>query len=166
MGELQTIAQHSEEIRRLKEQINAPKSVDAVEAVVEKAVAARIGNGGAQDGGLGAKIDLITKDIEKIKAIQTAQNFPRSSSAEGARPGPSAQDDEERRYWWARRTLRAWPVPGTTQREIWKNTGLFLEQKLGIDKGVIAEADVQDIRRLHQSRAAGPHGREKLLMKC
>ena len=89
-----------------------------------------------------AEVVKMGKDIEKLKARRTPQD---ASS-------PARTMEIDQRYWTSRRSLRFWPVPGTTTAEIWKNTGEFLYETLGIPEDEIAEDTVERVRRVCTGR--------------
>ena len=51
-------------------------------------------------------------------------------------------------YLKARRSLRIWPVDGTTEEEIWGNAGEFLHGPLAIPEGDVGQDDVEDVSRV------------------
>ena len=53
-----------------------------------------------------------------------------------------------RRYNKARPSVRIWPVKGSDEDEIWKNTGIFLHTNLKISMDDVDQTKIEEIRRM------------------
>ena len=105
-----------------------------------------------------AKIMDICAEVEKIKdGKHTAPADPFPS----LRP-PDVNREQERDYHAARRSLRLWPVEGTTRDELWKAAGIFLGTNLGME-GKLNENSIDSISRVEIP--SGPGVRQEVLVR-
>ena len=51
-------------------------------------------------------------------------------------------------YLKARRSIRIWPVAGTTEEELWGNAGEFLHSPLAVPEGDVGQDDVEEVIRV------------------
>ena len=90
----------------------------------------------------GVRSDRHGKEIEKltdrVRALEKADPKPRSSEVRERAVLSEA-------YVAARRSVRLWPVPGTTEEEIWGNAGEFLHGPLAIPESDIGQDDVEAV---------------------
>lgn len=82
----------------------------------------------------------------KLKALQCAGKTGSRSLVRDTEP---SQDPH---YWFARRSLRMWPIAGSQQSELRVSVGDFLQQKLQIPRAYLADSDVEEVRRIAETR--------------
>lgn len=91
-----------------------------------------------------SQIAQIREEMKKIR-----DPFPPPPTSAGplavTLPTPTATIDEE--YLSARRSLRLWPIAGTTRDELWHAVGIFLGTNLGLE-GKLSNSSVECITRV------------------
>ena len=142
-----TTAEMALTMREFKEYMDANtnkrlESLDASIADVNRSVA-KINknvklNTAKLEEGIRANKDSIAALRDELKNMQEAPP-PKTTS-----PGKNVRLDEE--FDKARRSLRLWPVHGTTREEIWNSTKFFLKEKLKLENQV-SESMIEDITR-------------------
>lgn len=89
-----------------------------------------------------AGLSVLRDEMRKLKD----QGLPTSAST--PRPSPSVphitSEDEQRAFQLARRSLRLWPIRGTSTEEIWQATWDFIDRNLGLG-GDITEDMIDSI---------------------
>lgn len=126
-----------------------------IEERVSEAVASEIQRTGASariPEEVNQKLDRMTKELDKVRALQAVQqmssNHSRTGSQSGARR-PSAAEDESRQYWEARKKIRCSPVdPGKDNQDLYKNACAFLDEALAIPEGELAECAVVHVKKV------------------
>ena len=78
----------------------------------------------------------MSEEIDKIKANRTTAATP------------TGGENNEDKYWRARRALRLWPVRGNNNTELWKATGEFIFQTLEVPEYNLDEEAVETIRKV------------------
>ena len=132
---------NAEEIRKLKRQLDQKKAdLPGLREEVKKIVDEMNLPKNTQP--TLAEVVKLGKDVEALKAVRTA----------GSISSMTDRPDEDSKYWIARRTLRLWPVTGSSQQDLWKNTGDFLIDVLKIPEGDIEEESVERVRRVNSGR--------------
>lgn len=96
--------------------------------------------------------EKVSKEVDKLRAIGNVANLHRPKDYE---------NEKEKSYWLARRSLKMWPIPGITEKEIWGSVGRFLEQKL--DTYEIVESDIESVRRVYGDDRRGKIKQEVLV---
>ena len=99
-------------------------------------------------------MDSNTEDIASLK--HTVNNLIRAP--------PERKDDADlNRFNSARRSLRIWPVRGSSSRDIWQAAGEFIHTTLAIPASEVSEGDILDIRSARTSRK-GSFVREEVIV--
>ena len=83
--------------------------------------------------------ELVRKEVEK-RGIEVQKTTSDST------------ESERKAYWWSRKCLKLWPIPGEGKEEMGKFLELFVRTKLKIPTGVLVDEDVKDIRRCRLTR--------------
>ena len=96
------------------------------------------------------EIELIKKSIERIEAKQNDTEIRGPHVKIGDPASPKSHQAEK--YSFARRSLRLWPVPGTTEDEVRAGTLRFLRTKLLACENECPDESVQRTRRTRQPR--------------
>ena len=95
------------------------------------------------------KLDKVNEQVDsnthQIRLIKTELDKVKASGGPG--PGPH-NDVEWKRYEKSRRSIRIWPVRGTSETELWRNTGIFLHTTLSIPHDEMEEERISEIRRM------------------
>ena len=107
---------------------------------------------------------IIKKNQEAIELLKTeVRAIKEKEATPPAWPAPreSSNDEEERAYLTARRSLRIWPVGGNTVRELWTATGDFMRQKLGLEH-MLRDSMIQGITRADVP--SGPGVKEEVIV--
>lgn len=95
--------------------------------------------------GAGGVPEEVKKIAEELRSIK------RGSTGDGG-------SDEEKQYWFARRSLRCWPVRGDSEAALLRAVGEFIGSKLRVPASMVEERDIEEVRRL-TPRARRPHMR-------
>lgn len=107
-----------------------------------------------------AKIAEICAEVKKMKQ----DPFPPLGRPLGPpsvpTPLPSPTDDRE--FDLARRSLRLWPIAGSTENDLWDSAGLFLGSNLALE-GKLNEAAIDCIKRV--DIPSGPGVRDEALIR-
>ena len=125
------------------------------------------------DANVKTNADNIQKHEEKISEmfaqIQKIKEDPFPPLAAGATgslgggllpPVPSRVEDRE--FDLARRSLRLWPVPGSTKDSLWEAAGIFLGTNLGME-GKLNATSIESITRVEIP--SGPGVRDEVLVR-
>ena len=146
-----TVATLSESVTRNQKDIaalrtdlkNMEKPTDLRKEIKEAVTAEREGT-----------VEMIKKQVEiqvdRLKAIGEVAKLGPNGRATGEQPD---------RYWQARRTLRLWPIKGSSEQDLWNNTRDFIFDMLMVDQNAIRKEDIISVRRV--IRAARPAGRRR-----
>ena len=95
----------------------------------------------------------VAKEVDRKRAISGASSL-RPSYAQAAGPTPMAgtlpemKTDRENKYWIARRSLRLWPIEGSSSSEVMQGFGNFIADCLLIPTGTVIEADIEYVRKM------------------
>lgn len=81
--------------------------------------------------------EQIAKEMEKTRAV---------GASAALQSATSEQDDKEKKYWIAWRTLRCWPVAGATTKEMWQGADLFFCETMDLPLNAAAERDIEHIQ--------------------
>ena len=95
-----------------------------------------------------SEIELIKKSIERIEAKQN-ENETRVTHRSGP---PSPRSHQAEKYSFARRSLRLWPIPGSSDEEVRYGTIRFLCLKLLACENECPDSSIQRTRRTRQPR--------------
>lgn len=90
-----------------------------------------------------ARIAELSREVEQLKT---------RSGASPATNQLGSSSGEDRSYWQARKAIRVWPVKGTDNAELWKNTGIFFFETLSIPESELSEDSVISVRRVSIGR--------------
>ena len=101
----------------------------------------------------------VRKRIESVSSqvhTNSADIARLKTQFEAIRSGPShiGHDPDTRRYDMARRSIRIWPVAGSTEEELWSNTGVFIHNVLKVPADEMRDERITDIRRLRSPGAS------------
>ena len=87
--------------------------------------------------------DEVKADLGRLEA--------RVRSLEGCQSAPDPVNKERKplsgEYLRARRAARLWPVPGTSDEDLWGGVGEFLHCTMGISEDDVCQEDIEDVRR-------------------
>lgn len=99
------------------------------------------------------QMDKVTKEVDRLIAIQTVRNVSNSTSTAMSRQrnGSSAEEDE-RAFWLARKRMRCFPVTGRTTAELEENAFQFFREKLDIPEEELTPGTITEIRRVAAGR--------------
>ena len=108
------------------------------------------GSGGVVDD---AKLErIVERAVEKQRArdsegvVQEVTKLSEEINTIKQRTG--GEDDEKKQYWFARRSVRCWPITGSGRNELLAAVGDFFGEKLGISPSSISEGDIEEVRKL------------------
>ena len=102
------------------------------------------------------KVEKNTADISEIK--KSIERIERSQAdlANGVSPAPQSSTrlftGQQAKYDFARRSLRLWPIRGTDDHEIRRETLRFIREKLHVNSTTFSDAQVERVRRTRQPR--------------
>ena len=86
------------------------------------------------------KLAGMEAEVEKLKAGEST-----GRPVQWPVPTPSAARCDDPGFAKARRSLRIWPIAGSTREEIWGSTGSFIERNLSLSH--VTEATIESITR-------------------
>ena len=84
---------------------------------------------------------------EKVRS-EVAKEVLLSRDAQRTDESLSNRCNNSEKYWIARRSIRCWPVPGSTVQDIWRGTDIFLRHTMDIPNDTILETDILEVRRI------------------
>lgn len=107
------------------------KEIRRTLADVHETVTANSAKIGEQDRAIKMNRDSIAAIRDELRTVKNLPpSLPSSYAAVAASSGPSDEDD--RAFNLARRSVRLWPVSGSSREQLWRETHLFLHGKLGL----------------------------------
>ena len=106
----------------------------------------------------GAVNELMTKDRKDQSEVTTTVRMEierelkniraTNDRAPTANPSPRGRaTDRDAAYWKSRRSLKLWPVPGSTTSELWRGCETFLNENMAYPVHNIRDQDVEEILR-------------------
>lgn len=104
-----------------------------------------------------ASIAAIKRDVDRLSNAQLP-----ATQAWHRDPNPNSDPAAQPDFLKARRSIRLWPVIGSTKIEIWRATGNFLKERLAIDSQEIKDEMIESIVRVQ--RPSGPSTTNKVLV--
>lgn len=104
------------------------------------------------------RTDSVSETVKKIS--QEVEEMKTTAPGRAV----SDQPEDEKNYWFARRSIRCWPVLGETKKDTWTSLGEFLQDKLRVPASKLAESDVEEIRRLHPTSSEATIKNEVLVV--
>ena len=81
-----------------------------------------------------AEITNLKKELEKVRSAPT-HGFPHL-------------DPETRKYNLSRRAIRAWPIEGSTEDQLWASTGDYIHEVLRVPRDEMKQELITEVRRL------------------
>ena len=99
------------------------------------------------------KIEGLTKELDKVRAIQAVQAQTNAKLCDN-RPRPlraaavQAKESFETRYLECRRSVRLWPVDHTSEATLWEGVSQFFFDKLLISTSDLSQDSVECITRV------------------
>ena len=90
----------------------------------------------------------LNKIFKRLDLLQTAESGP-------VQKGPAKAATCSSDYVLARRSLRLWPIPATSETELWGGVGDFLQDNLGLSDDQVRQEDIEAISRVEDPVAAG-----------
>ena len=102
--------------------------------------------------------DQIAKMERELQKVRN-ENFPALPSASGVLAPPleallGADPPIDVEYALARRSLRLWPILGSTKDELWHSVGIFLGNNLGLE-GKLDRSSIESIKRVELPSGPG-----------
>ena len=141
---------------RREESMTFAQFKEYMEADREKQLIAIRNEVGNQVSAIASRVDSNTNDITEIKETL--------KSMESGKRAHLGGNDEEVKYCIARRSLRMWPVKGSTEEEIWNSTGDFVHEILGVPGDEIDQEGIESVRRMRSGRP-GQSIRDEVLVR-
>ena len=108
----------------------------------------------------------LEQKIERLKSVVLAsKNKPteRTPVDDLLQVDMAVREDnlaKSRRYDVAGRTLRVWPVKGTSDKEVYEAGLDFIRRKLGVGPDEVEDSMIQKIRRTRPPEDRGSNGRQ------
>ena len=130
-------------------------TVDVIRSEVRKAIDLEMVNlkskSPVETGRIAMEIEKINTEMDRIRTAQSNPgHITRPASVSGT---PSdAFNDTEKQYWWARRSVRIWPVGTDSQGGLWEAVGNFFHRTMEIPEESLPEEAVETVRRLHPTK--------------
>lgn len=117
-----------------------------------------------------AKLANHERQIEEIrsevKALKSDPFPPPRPPSEVAPAWPTVTStltkEEDLLFLRARRSLRLWPIRGSSKDELWQSTGIFLGSNLGLE-GKLDRTSIEEVSRV--SLPSGPGVRDEVLVR-
>ena len=148
---------NSAEIKKLARKVESDRLKDKreLEQKIDRAISLGAGAVGEDvderiKAAVAKQLDQVSKDVDKLKAVQSVRNS--SHIAVQRRRVGSSAEDEERAFWWARKQLRCYPVPGKTKKELETNLASFLRDNLAVPEDEFPPGTFVEIKRIAAGR--------------